>query len=374
MKLPYTISLTILIILFNYNCYAQYTYQLEIDLPEGFNGSKSIFVVYKNDARKIKYKDSIIVVANKVHYTGSINQESNFASIIIRNGKIPYNLRFVIDTGKNKFVVKRSAENFVIIDSQKTLSNIISDELDSVYTHYFDLYRTEKKIKGSFGLPLELQNKVLISQLNLLKNYPNSYFSLVALSEVSGYRNDINYLKSVLDVYQTFITNIKSTSFGKEFFNAITKKIENQQEAKAGNAVKIFTVKDVYGKPFTNQLLLGQNYVIVFSATWCLPCQKQLPMLKKIYNIYKSKGLKVVYFNQDDNVLLWKKHIIENRLSWINVSERLKARDSKIANTFFVTAIPTCFVVNKFGHIVYNSEQNDYELKQLKTTIAKMFN
>lgn len=41
--------------------------------------------------------------------------------------------------------------------------------------------------------------------------------------------------------------------------------------------------------------------VIVAMAAWCLPCRQELPTLAKLYNKYKTKGLKMVGISLDLN-------------------------------------------------------------------------
>lgn len=129
---------------------------------------------------------------------------------------------------------------------------------------------------------------------------------------------------------------------------------------------------DINNKIFNNNSLLGRNYLIVFSATWCIPCQYQLPKLKQLYENYKSKGLIVVYFNNDDNVKKWKAHVQKNKLSWINVSERLKPSQSKIQKSFAIYAVPTCLLIDKTGKIVYNSNETDTELTELEANVKRL--
>jgi thiol-disulfide isomerase/thioredoxin len=373
MKYFYISFLLFLLVFAGNKSYAQYIYDLEIELPFGFNGKKFIWAIFKNDARKISFKDSSTVDSNRIRLVGLVSQVSNFASLAIKYEKKFFNLAFVLDSGKNKFIIEKTDENKLIIVSGKSFSNILYSKLDSVKNYYYNLYKTENKLEQGFALPTELQQMSLKNQINILKINQSNYFSLIALNELSLYRNNLDYLKNVMDAYQALGEQIKSAPFAKEFSSNLKSRIENLIEARAGKVVKSFTVLDASGKKFSNQSLQGQNYIIVFSATWCLPCQKQLPMLKKIYQNYQSKGLKVIYFNQDDDVIRWKKHIADNKLSWINVSERVKFKDSKISEVFGVTAVPTCFVVNKLGHIVYNSEQSDTGLEKLEATVAKLF-
>lgn len=98
---------------------------------------------------------------------------------------------------------------------------------------------------------------------------------------------------------------------------------------------------------------------------------EKLPKLKELYRTYKKKGLKVIYFNNDDNVTRWKEHVLVNKLDWINVSERLKPSASKIQKSFGVYAIPTCLIVNKEGVIVYNSDETDPGLDHIESYIKR---
>ena len=38
-----------------------------------------------------------------------------------------------------------------------------------------------------------------------------------------------------------------------------------------------------------------------FWATWCTPCRKSFPWMNEMHNKYKSKGLKIIAINLDDN-------------------------------------------------------------------------
>src|SRR5689334_18943077 len=48
---------------------------------------------------------------------------------------------------------------------------------------------------------------------------------------------------------------------------------------------------DTNGTAYTPDSLKGKVVVVNFWATWCKPCQKEIPDLSKIYDKYKGKGL-----------------------------------------------------------------------------------
>lgn len=82
-------------------------------------------------------------------------------------------------------------------------------------------------------------------------------------------------------------------------------------------------------------------------------------------------GVKV-YFNVEDDALRWKKHISSNKLTWINVSERLKPGKSKLTKAFGVGAYPTSLLIDKTGKIIYNSDETDPEMGELEAKIKTL--
>ncbi|MBP9085823.1 MAG: TlpA family protein disulfide reductase [Kofleriaceae bacterium] len=48
---------------------------------------------------------------------------------------------------------------------------------------------------------------------------------------------------------------------------------------------------DIDGKAYTPSSLVGKVVIVNFWATWCGPCQKEIPAFSRIYEKYKDQGV-----------------------------------------------------------------------------------
>lgn len=353
--------------------FGQYYFSIEIN-DEKLSGKK-IFLNILNNKNFIPLKmDSAIVENGKVFFSGHVKQPSNFATLRIYDGKSFQN-QFVLDSGKNHITIglpDPATKNLRIHSDAK--GALIYNELNQIAVDMAAKNTGPQKVGVYANIPPELRKQLWLDQLQVLKSYPNDFSSLLCLYTMSKSQADPESSKNILSLLAQFSKVLNSSELGIMLYDEQTALIKNKIAASVGNQVPMFQIRDINNTLFTNSSLKGQNYMIVFSATWCIPCQEQLPKLKKLYDEYKEKGLKVVYFNNDDNVVRWKEHVKKNKLDWINVSERQSPRLSKIQKSFGVYAIPTCLVVNKQGKIVYNSDEDDTSITHLDEYLKKVLN
>lgn len=97
----------------------------------------------------------------------------------------------------------------------------------------------------------------------------------------------------------------------------------------------------------------GQVVIVNFWATWCPPCTREMSSLDNLYKTYKSKGLVVLAVNvgEDDDAVFDFSSVMDPELSAIVLFDK----DSKAMETWKAIGLPTTFVVNKKGKIVYQA-------------------
>jgi thiol-disulfide isomerase/thioredoxin len=119
----------------------------------------------------------------------------------------------------------------------------------------------------------------------------------------------------------------------------------------------------LYGKTlddsdFQWESLRGKYVLIKFTATWCGPCQGEIPGMLKAYEKYHNKGLEIVsvyvWQHESDPVETVKKHVQEKQLPWIIISEELSKRvgHPTYRDFYGVRGVPTMVLVDKEGKII----------------------
>lgn len=129
--------------------------------------------------------------------------------------------------------------------------------------------------------------------------------------------------------------------------------LARRHEGMLGQQFTDFTAVNLKGESMNlAPVVKGNKYTLLqFWASWCGPCRKEIPLLKKIYAKYKSKGFEIVSFSMDENKYNWEKASEVEKMSWINVSD-LRAFNSGVAKTYPIFGIPANVIIDQTGKIV----------------------
>jgi thiol-disulfide isomerase/thioredoxin len=158
----------------------------------------------------------------------------------------------------------------------------------------------------------------------------------------------------------------------REWYEAIVKNFPTAPAAKrARGAVRRL---DLVGKPlnFSADVLgggqvdlaryKGRVVLVIFWATWCEPCTRDLPQIQALYKQYQRNGFEVVGVNLDMPGAPIKEYIDNYKVTWPQIHEE-GGLESRPASDFGIISLPTMLLVDKTGNVTSVSTSVD-DLKE----------
>lgn len=106
-----------------------------------------------------------------------------------------------------------------------------------------------------------------------------------------------------------------------------------------------FEVTALDGSKFNLDAMGGRVVLIDFWATWCGPCNEELPHVKKIAKEFTGQPLVIISVSWDSDETKWKNFINKNEMTWVQYRDA----DHSLSKEFGVEAIPHYFTIDSDG-------------------------
>jgi len=128
-------------------------------------------------------------------------------------------------------------------------------------------------------------------------------------------------------------------------------------------------LKTLDGKEVSPDALRGKVLLVDFWATWCKPCLVQMPVVAKLHNELKDKGLVVVGVNRDLDPQVAAAYLEKNDYRWMNLYDA----GLRAAELWGTTGIPTVVVVDRTGKIVlFKFGTSETDEADIRTALSKI--
>lgn len=162
----------------------------------------------------------------------------------------------------------------------------------------------------------------------------------LAFTYVEG--NGTDNIADLQNIYYTYVT---SPSLNALFKQACAK----WDKAAVGKPSPDFKGEDVNGKQMSLRDFRGKYVYIDMWATWCGPCQKELPFLKKLEEKFRGRNIVFVGLSIDSDKAKWEARVKSGELCG---TQLYIGRGSKFQADYRISGIPRFILLDPNGRIV----------------------
>ena len=126
---------------------------------------------------------------------------------------------------------------------------------------------------------------------------------------------------------------------------------DGEEGAKVGDQSPDFEYEDKDGKIYSLKDFRGKYVLIDFWATYCAPCNKEIPYLEKIQEKFKKKNIFFVSIAIDLNKKEWIQFLEQNPLKGTQLV--FDRKWLSFVHYYQVTTIPRYILLDKEGKVVH---------------------
>lgn len=167
-----------------------------------------------------------------------------------------------------------------------------------------------------------------------------SLIHFLAFTYVEG--NGVENITDLQNLYYTYVTSPRLN-------NIFKKACAKWDKAAVGRPSPMFKGVDVNGKEMTLRDFRGKYIYIDMWATWCGPCQKELPFLKKLEEKFKGRNIVFVGLSIDQDKAKWAARVKSGALSGTQLHI---GKGSKFQSDYRISGIPRFILLDPNGRIV----------------------
>jgi len=219
----------------------------------------------------------------------------------------------------------------------------IYDNYNKAFHEYNDINQIPEnleKLKMASRALDALQKQRRDEIFGLLPRYTTSMPFAVIISSYFGVDN----VDEAEKVWKQFDPSIRHCYALKRLEDLILR----NKNCAVGHEAPDFELATPNGEKVKLSSLRGKYVLVDFWASWCGPCRKEIPNIKKVYSEFKDRGLEVVGVSIDHSDKAWKKALEEEKLDYLQLGDP-KNMTSKLYN---FNGIPFIILISPEGIIL----------------------
>jgi peroxiredoxin len=117
----------------------------------------------------------------------------------------------------------------------------------------------------------------------------------------------------------------------------------------SGSKAPDIGLTDLSGRNVSLASLSGKVVLVDFWASWCKPCEEELPVLERLYARYKKDGFVIVGVSVDKDASKVSRFLRRTKLSFPIVHDA----NGVVAERYRPEKMPSSYLVNRAGMVSY---------------------
>lgn len=265
-------------------------------------------------------------------------------------------------------------ENIKITGSPRTLEfyNFFSHYMNIGEGHYLQYAISLKNGSGdSTSLKFKIDSIKNIQSTYLRNEIFHTNCAYIVVVALMNSQNNITYSKSeIVALREKFKDDMPVLMQLNINENLQDHPRDTKPKPSNGTLLANFSLPDLSGKQISLNQFRGKYVLVDFWASWCIPCKKELPYLKRAAEKYGSKNLTILSVSIDENHDSWKKAIIQDNTGMFTHLIDDRGRMSPVTKQYHVQSIPSNFLIDPSGKIIDQDLRGD----KLTSRLSEIFN
>jgi peroxiredoxin len=131
----------------------------------------------------------------------------------------------------------------------------------------------------------------------------------------------------------------------------------------AAGVAPAFTLNELSGQSASLSQYKGQVVMLNFWATWCGPCQQEMPLLDQMYRKYKPAGFTLIGVNVDKDTPPVKQLLDRKPVSFPVLLDPA----SQVSKAYHVDEMPSTVLIDRKGNVRFlhrgykPGDENEYQ-------------